>query len=52
MPKRIIVACPHCGRPSTYTQRTENGSQVDLCRHCNKTFRMEFRSGELRDARA
>lgn len=52
MDRNVVMACPHCGRTSSYPQRMENGSQVDTCRQCHKSFRIEFRSGELRDVRA
>jgi hypothetical protein len=49
MDNPIVIPCPHCGKITTFQQRMENGSQVDPCRHCRKSVRLTFQSGELRD---
>lgn len=51
MNQKIVVACPHCGTPSTYSQRMSDGGQAETCRHCHKGFMIDFQSGDLRNVR-
>jgi len=53
MPKgdTVTLACPHCGRPSSYKLRNDNANQVDTCRHCSKNFTICITNGQVQDVR-
>ena len=52
MSQNVVLPCPHCGSTGQFTIGISEGSKGSgsspaQCRQCHKTFRIEFRQGQI-----